>query len=166
MRAECRPKGHGQPIPRIDRDDGDRQINEFKETVFNVIESNPDDFELIRLKGSHNDVFETIEEVWKRTGKVLAPKEAAQLVEDFLVEEERKILASSKKLGTAAQSQSASSRRKSDTREESNGRNRMATTTLSHERLSGPSSNASERKPLSRDESLARAAKLLKWTDD
>lgn len=145
----------------------DRQIAEFQQHVNDVIEQNPDDFELIRLKGAHKDVFETIEEVWKRTGRVIPAKDAAQLVEDFLLEEERRLLTNSKKLGTARQQQSgdeSSPRRKSESRGDKSGR-RMATTTLSHERLAGSAGDAAER-PLSRDESLKRAAKLLKWIDD
>ncbi len=60
------------------------------------VDSKPDDYELIAIHGSHALVPQLIEEEYKRTGKLLTSKAAADAVETYLTGQVEKAAASKK----------------------------------------------------------------------
>lgn len=72
-------------------------INAFKEKVTEHVTGNPDKYELIAATDSQELIFDTIEEYFNKTGKIMAIDKAAELVESYLENEaEEKILKSKK----------------------------------------------------------------------
>jgi len=64
----------------------------FRDQITEVVDANPDDFELTKLYGQTSLVYATIEEAHQRTGKIMPIKEAAALVEKYLEGEAEKAL--------------------------------------------------------------------------
>lgn len=62
----------------------ERTVEEFKEQVLNFVSSKPEEYELINLYEAGQLVFDTIEEHFHKTQKVLSSKEASDLVEKYL----------------------------------------------------------------------------------
>jgi len=72
-------------------------INAFKEKVTEHVSGNADKYELIAATDSQELIFDTIEEYFNKTGKIMAIDKAAELVESYLENEaEEKILKSKK----------------------------------------------------------------------
>jgi hypothetical protein len=62
-------------------------LGEIKREVVSLVESEPEQFEAIREAKAHEDVKELIHRTWKTTGEVLDTREAAELVENQLIDE-------------------------------------------------------------------------------
>jgi hypothetical protein len=58
-------------------------VKGYIEHIKSFTSKNSEKYELINVMGLHNDVYETIEETYNRTGKVISDEEAADLVEKF-----------------------------------------------------------------------------------
>lgn len=62
-------------------------LADIKREIVQTVNSNPDNFEAIRQANAVDDVQELIHRTWKKTGEVLDVSEAAELVENQLIEE-------------------------------------------------------------------------------
>lgn len=65
-------------------------LKQIETDVRHLVKADPS-FEMIKLTGSERDVVELIEETYKQDGYVMTSEEAAQQVEDYLVEEASKL---------------------------------------------------------------------------
>lgn len=129
-----------------------RVIEDFKSNINNFVEQNAEVYELIQANNATDLVYDVIETHHKETQRVLEIEDAAKAVESYLEEEARKLL----KLKKFSQSQEEPS-------ENQKPENRQAPLTLSNDH-SAASQNTADRK-LSHEESIAAAAKLIKWND-
>lgn len=125
-------------------------IEGFKEEISDFVTETPETYELINANESVDLVYEVIEEHHKETGRVLSIKEAADQVEAYL-EEEIKKYASLNKVKSLVGS-------KLEPKKEV-----QSSPTLSNTQTSQVSNNG--RRYLSNEESLAEAAKHIKWND-
>jgi hypothetical protein len=125
-------------------------INNFKQELENFVTSN-EDYELIRANSAHDLVFNVVEEHYNRTGRVLSNKEAADAVEAHLLEEAKKLL-TLKKLAAAPQI----APKQPEVRKVAQTLTNNNATTLTNPVVS---------KGLSREESLAQAASMIRWSD-
>lgn len=66
-------------------------LNQFQENVSEFVTTNKDKYELVHLYEAAPTVVTTVEEFYKRTGKIMSIEEATQLTEDFLREEAMKV---------------------------------------------------------------------------
>lgn len=131
------------------------QINNYKQHIQKTISAD-DRYELIQANQAYETVFDVIQDYYKETGKVLELDKAAQAVESHFEEEAKRLLSLKKfKLSTTNESvmDKVSEARNSDV-----GAN--ASRTLNNQ-VTLPT--VSENKGLSAEESLRRAASLLKW---
>lgn len=72
-------------------------INSFKAKVTEHVSSNPDKYELIAMHEAEGLIFDTIEEYFNTSGKIMAIDKAAELVEGYLEEQVESTLQKSKK---------------------------------------------------------------------
>lgn len=126
-------------------------IDGFKYELNNFIDKNNEKYELISANNASDLVFEVIENHFKETEKVLSNEEAADAVEEYLLEEAKK-LAESKKLKSIF----GAAQPKPEVQE------RKAQPTLSNT-LSSQSGVKSSERFVSDEQSKAEAARLLKW---
>lgn len=111
-----------------------------------------EDYELIRANDAVDLVYDVIEQHHSETGEILSNKEAADAVENYLLEEAKKLVDREKvkKLLGGGSEAKAPAQRKSQV-------------TLSNDQVAQSSSPA---RPVSSDEeSKAEAARLIKWID-
>lgn len=127
----------------------EQTINNFKAQISEVVSTSPE-FELIQANDAVDVVYDVIEQHYKDTGRILDTKEAAEQVENFLMEEAQKLL----KLNKLAQ-------RKAE--EVKPPVTKKATPTLTNSQAAQVPHR--EEKLLSNEESLARAAQMIKWQD-
>lgn len=125
-------------------------IDDYKKKIETDIKAEGDKYELINTQNAHGLVYSVIEEYWEKNREVMSIQDAADKVEDYLVGEAKKLLAL-KKLGISSA--------KSDPEAQTHTKTEMPTLNSSVTPTSTPSTG----KYLSDDESLAEAAKLLKW---
>lgn len=125
-------------------------LNQFKDNIKSFISEHPE-YEMIQATNQPDLVFSLIDEHFQKSGKVLSIKEAADHIESHLESEARKLL-SLKKL--AAQKAAAPL---------SQPKVKVSTPTLSNSQAQ--SLSGSQKRFLSQEESLAEAAKLLRWDD-
>jgi hypothetical protein len=115
------------------------------------------EYELIAATNSFDLVYDVTKEYYDKNNKVLSHDEAAKLVEDYLEREVDKVLKASKiknKFSAQAQSKTETSQKTDSAKEQIK--------TLNNSMTSASGSPSS--KPLTREESLERAASLLKFT--
>lgn len=67
-------------------------ISRYKQTVSAFVDADPEAYELIVARRAHGLVFDVIEEHYKATGQVLPNAQAADMVENHLLEEARSML--------------------------------------------------------------------------
>lgn len=127
-------------------------IENFKESIKDFVSTNSETYELIKANESYDLIFDVIEDHHKETGRILDMKEAAEYVEAYLEEEFRSLLQKSKKLSPAAQ-QVAEQRVE-----------KKPSVTLSNS-LSAQGAPQAAGKPLSYEDSVARAASIIRWDD-
>ncbi len=126
-------------------------IEEYKSDIKNLIDGS-EKYELIQANDSYELVYDVIEEHYNSTGRILDTEEAAAQVEAYLEEELRTVLKKSKKLGSMmpAAEKPASVPRQSPTLSNS---------------LSAQGAVKAADKPLSTQESIQRAASMIRWED-
>lgn len=124
-------------------------IENFKSEITEFTASS-EDYELIQANNSSDLVYEVIEQHHAETGQVLSIKEAADYVEAYLFEENKKLLERSKKLKGLLTPQ--------EQKKEAKPSNTL-TNSLTRQ------ASFEQKQKLSDDESKAEAAKLLKWIE-
>lgn len=128
-------------------------IENYKSELNEYIESNSENYELIKLNEASDLVYEVIEEHYNETGRILSNEEACQHVEDYLLEEAKKHLNVNKIKSLLGQKETETPPPGSP--------QKAAVNTLSNtEAATVP--NISSRN-LSDEESKREAAKLIKW---
>ena len=129
-------------------------IDDFVGELENFVNTSQDDdgtpkYELIQANNAVDLVFDVIDEHYSQHEKILSKEAAADMVEAYLEEEAKKLL-STKKLGF-----------KKQTDEQQSG-DKQQSTTLSNEHTA-EAGTPGDRRSLTREQSLAQAAQLLKW---
>lgn len=120
----------------------------FQDEIGNVVQQNPEKFELIAASEADGLVYDVIEEHYNETGRVLDIEEAADAVESYLEEEANKLMKLKKisnRLGIDPLELEA-----------------MEQVTLSNDHSAQVNYEGANRM-LSNDESRARAARMLQW---
>jgi len=139
-----------------------QEERQYEETVQNYMNeltnfvNDNDQYELIRANDAVDTVFDVIEDYYKETGRILSKQEAADQVEAYL-EEEAERLFKLKKL------QSKFGQRNIQQETTTEPKQVVKKPTLSNTQASQVSNNSGRR--LTRDESVAAAAAMLKWND-
>jgi len=126
-------------------------IENFKYQLTNFINNN-ENYELIRANDASSVVFDVIEEHWKATGRVMSNEEAADQVEAYLEEEADRLFKNTSKL----KSRYSSAPEPMPTKEV------KSSPTLSNS-LTSPQTET--KRKLTKDESIAAAASLLRWNE-
>jgi phosphopantetheine adenylyltransferase len=120
----------------------------FQDEIGNIVQQNPEKFELIAASEADGLVYDVIEEHYNETGRVLDIEEAADAVESYLEEEANKLMKLKKisnRLGIDPSELEA-----------------MEQVTLSNDHSAQVNYEGANRM-LSDDESKARAARILQW---
>ncbi len=65
--------------------------SQYRSSIDDFVEANKDEFELCYLFGGQQLIYDTAEEYYNRTGKIMNLKEVAAQVEDYLADEAKKI---------------------------------------------------------------------------
>ena len=123
-------------------------VENFKKEITDLVSSDTEKYELINASDSQELVFDIISQHYEETNRILPIEEAAQAVEDHLLEEFKKY-SDLKKLSSGTEAKEPEALRQSPT--------------LSND-LSAQSVNSTDKK-LSPEESKARAAAMLKWVE-
>jgi len=131
-------------------------IDNFVNEITNFVNTN-ETYELIRAQDAVGLVYDVIEEYHEESGRILDVKEAADAVEQYLENQARELL-SIKKLGFSQAEAEQIMEAKAEGSEQ-----KQPGATLSNEQTTVVPNQRT--KKLSKEESLARAAALLKWDD-
>lgn len=115
--------------------------------------TNTPDYELIRANEAVDLVYQVIEDHYSETGEILANKDACDAVEEYLLEEAKKLI-DRDKVKKLLQPQTATKAA------DSSGK---SSPTLSNAQAAQAPKNTA--RFLSNEESLAQAAKLIRWED-
>ena len=154
------------------RADTEQKLNQFKRTIRATIDTDADKYELIAAEEAYDDVYDLIEQHFEQTREVMPIERAAQLVEDHLYAEARK-LTKAKKLRALLASDDAvrDTEQKKGTPGQANPErvedksapvdSAPVTLTNGHVSVANPLPQAQR---LSEEESKRRAAALLRWT--
>lgn len=135
----------------------------FQSEIKTFVEAAPETYEIIRAEKQEGLVYTVIEQHYNETGRVLALKEAADAVENYLTEQRRGIL--SLKKFAAGSTQATTPPAGGESREPSNEVHRAAGTKPPQP---NPTVNASPPAPgrkTARDELNAKAAQLLRFVN-
>lgn len=73
------------------------QVKEAKGAIAKQVKDLGDEFEFINSFGEHDLVYETMMEIFNKTGRMVEVVEAAKIVEDYIEEQEVKKIAETKK---------------------------------------------------------------------
>lgn len=130
----------------------EQAIQAFQTQLTDFIEQTPD-YELIRANSAMEIVFDVIEQHHAETGEIMSNKEACDAVEEYLLEEAKKLV-DREKVKKLLQPQQP---------EKPAAPSGKAPPTLSNAQAAQASKNVARN--LSDEESKAEAAKLLKWQD-
>jgi hypothetical protein len=134
----------------------DRAIADFKGQIKAHVATDAAKFELVAANNAFDTVYEVCEQYYNETGKQLDISKAAELVEAELFENAKKVLNLSKMKALYA---TAEAPKVLDTQKATG---QSSQTTLTNK--SAASTQVAPPKPLSREESLKRAAEALRWT--
>lgn len=142
-----------------------KAIENFKSEISQFVESNAEEYELVKANDATDLVFEVIEEHYNTTaeeaedgvGKVLSVKEAADHVERYLLEQAQTLL-KLKKLQSKREEESEKSMSP-----EKSGSEAKESVTLSNDQSTQIPSKVSRK--LTPEESLREAAKLIRWEE-
>lgn len=129
----------------------DAVVNNFKTEIKQLVSSDTEKYELINASESEELVYDIISEHYNETNRILPIEEAAQAVENHLLEEFQKY-SNLKKLAS-----------KGDQAQEPTLEDLRQSPTLSND-LSAQSVNSTDKK-LSDEESKAMIAKMIKWAE-
>lgn len=147
-KLEEKEKAEVEARAKAESDRIDAVINGYKAHVVDFVRTNKDKYELTNTLGEQEAVFAVVEEYHDRTGEVLLPEQAAEMVETYLerrVEEVAKTNKVKTKFLTPAKTEQKPS-------------------TLSNSLSSYAAPAQAVPAHLSRDERIAAAAKLLRHT--
>lgn len=136
-------------------------IENFQQEIVEHVNSN-EDYELIRAQDRADLVYDVIEEHYEETGRVLEINEAADAVEQYLLQEAKKLL-KVKKLGGQLSDEEQQQLDDSGLENPSQKSEEKKSVTLTNNQTTTVP-NRRER-ALSREESLAEAAKLIRWNE-
>lgn len=128
-------------------------IESFKAQLTDFV-NKTDDYELIRANDAVDIVFEVIETHHAETGEILSNKEASDMVEEYLLEEAKKLVDREKVKKLLQPSGAPKSPQAPQT----------GAKTLSNAQAAQAPKNTAGRM-LSNEESKAEAAKLIRWDD-
>lgn len=128
-------------------------ISDFK-TDINQFVDGSEQYELIQANEAYDLVYDVIEQYYQENGRILDTAEAADQVEEYLTEELKKVLEKSKKLGNW---KSEASQRVAE-----NVTRQSPTLSNSHSVVGADKKTDNL---LSREESIAKLAPLIKWED-
>lgn len=123
-------------------------IDSFKKNIENELKAKADEFELIIGEGAFDLVFEVINEHFEKTGDMMQTEVAASKVENYLEEQASKYLKYKKLSGKLSLEQTP--------------QKTPSMPTLNS--AMSPKTEPPKDRPKSREERLAEAAKLLKWS--
>jgi len=126
-------------------------ISEYQAHLVKYVDNSGEKYELIKAFGSHQDVYDVIEQTYNRTGKVISDEEACDLVEKFL-EERLDPLSKINKLRNRITPVKEDLQQRDLIREPSTLTNQLT-----------PQSTAIKKGQLSEEEELRRAAQFVKW---
>lgn len=143
-----------------------RALGLYQSETESFIDQNPDKYELILAKGQKAEVFSLIEQYFYEFGKVLTPEQAADKIENALLEEAKQLLAL-KKVAPLVQPQAAGTQPASAAVRVSPSDVHVSSApspTITNATM--PSSSAPAGPPLSQEERKKRAAALLRYTDE
>lgn len=122
-------------------------VSGFKSQIADFVDSNADTYELIKMNDAQELVFDVIQEYYQSSGRILTIEEAAKHTEEHLEAEARKVLEAKKFKQTSPQVKPGT----------------QTSPTLSNALSS--EAPAQGTKKLSREESLAQAAKMIRWNE-
>lgn len=74
----------------------DRVVEDFKGRIAQAVDSEPDKFELVKANEAYGLVYDVVRAYFDKHGKILAPEDAATLVEDHLWKKAQKLLEAKK----------------------------------------------------------------------
>lgn len=137
-----------------------RAVEEFHQEVASFVTTHADDYELINLNNQHQLVIDVIQENFRQHRKVLTAKEAADMVEDYLVKEVEKNVASKK-----FQARSAKPQDQKQGEQEQRAEKAGATRTLTNRMT--PAQASTQTTTLTEEERYARARSAVRklWED-
>ena len=143
----------------------DETISTVKNSINELIQERIGDYELIAAQGAQDTVFDVIEENFYTNGTMLSIEEAANLVEEHLLDEAKAILSRSNKLkNLASPSASQSQGEEEALKKELSQWKKTTEPTLSSSFVASTAEVKAEPTTMSKEESLKRAAAKLKWS--
>lgn len=123
-------------------------VSGFKKQINQFVDANEEAYELIKMNDAQELVFDVIQEYYESSGKVLSIEEAAKYTEQHLEEEAKRVMEAKKFKQTSPKQEPSEAK--------------IAPTLSNTHAAEVPQSTA---KPLSREESLKNAAKMIRWTE-
>lgn len=145
-------------------EDGKAAIDAYKRQIQELVDSKPDDYELIKASDAADQVWEKIESHYNETGKLLSVQEASDEVEKLLLEGYRNILGKTKKISLAEalqQKEDGSQQEVFDSGRSVVAPKTEAPPTLTNKAAAQPMAGNTQN--LSEDELRRRAIAMLKW---
>lgn len=137
----------------------DNTVKNFKNQIVSTVQSNPEKFELVALNNAYDTVFDVVEQYFNSTGELLTVEAAAQMVEEYLTNEAEERILKAKKFQSKF-----SSKAEPSVEAKNADAKASASKTLTNTKVTS-STQPKEEKPKSNDDSLKRAAALLRWND-
>jgi len=138
--------------------------NGFMSKIQTFVDSKPDDFELIRANNSYDLIYDVIDQHYSKNQRVLPYEDAAKLVEqhlESLLEPVIKLKKVKSKFGSLPKESETNEEDFEELQQTQQSQQSYRPTTLNNNFASTSNSN----RPLTREEKLERAAKLIKWND-
>lgn len=133
----------------------EQAITQFKENIKGLVQKDTDKYEMINLYEAFDEVYDTIEAYFNETGEMLDVERAAQEVENHLFEEAQKIKRA-KKLGFQEKQEAPQKPQAQPSSMSATLTNKLTPTSVSNE-------STQPQRLLSNEESLARAAAMLRF---
>lgn len=153
-------------LEQAEKERTEQLITNFKNNITSFINDNAEKYELVSNLEATGDVFDVIELNYQKTGKMMEIEQAVELVENHYLEESKAIINKTNKLKSLLTNNEAQKgQNKESVSEESfvnRGQERNKPTLTQDYVSSGGAAEVV--RPLSREESLERASKLLKWS--
>jgi hypothetical protein len=129
-------------------------VEDYKYELNEFINSNTDEFELIKLNEASDLVYQVVEDHYNENGRILTHKEACEHVENYLLEEAKKHL-SVNKIKKLLNPEDAPSKPQAEQQVGAKTLSNTAATTVPNE----------SSRVLSDEESKRRAAELIRWEE-
>lgn len=152
----------------------DAQLNAFKKTIHEHIDTHADRYELIKAEGVQDEVYQLIEQHFAHTKEVMPIEKAAQAVEDFLFEEAKKLAKVNKLKSLIAPETSVKDTKEkpvgdnvagaTGTKDTTPDRTTVPVMTLTNSATSAAVPRTVQSQRLSREEALKQATEMLRFT--